>query len=472
MLKGKSIIELTNVRTGEKERYEDENLVTKAVADVLNTNLQGTMYDNTQFDGQYGEGWMLPIYSKLTGGVLLYQNEITEDPAQIYAPLDNPLIGYASNDVNTTEDVQRGSRNLTESKTVDGGFKYVWDFATSQANGTISCICLSNILAGRGCKYANNYFVRIKADTVIDGQVSTDDYRHNHRTYPEAGYRLEMIAVHNETSVRLRKIPEDYIHARLMNRTYTQMALTASEETTVEMNHYPYWVHFIDGSKDNTDEPYWNDTTRQDYLFHAADGNWYGISRKDNRKYVGMYYGSERYDHTSYEFFMDKISGDSCTTQKIVLPSGTSDVNHIGMSGKWLMFAISGTVYRLDTTNVANVEVVPNAGYTDNQQFTFCVDDEVVINGWYYYDGQPKLYVRAKDTYGDGQQWGHRMISRYKTYAYQEFFYSYYGWKFRKEAYLYTPYLATINNLSSPVIKTADKTMKITYTLTETEETA
>lgn len=33
--------------------------------------------------------------------------------------------------------------------------------------------------------------------------------------------------------------------------------------------------------------------------------------------------------------------------------------------------------------------------------------------------------------------------------------------------YLLTPYLATINNLSSAVIKNADKTMKITYTLTE-----
>lgn len=31
----------------------------------------------------------------------------------------------------------------------------------------------------------------------------------------------------------------------------------------------------------------------------------------------------------------------------------------------------------------------------------------------------------------------------------------------------YTPYLATINNLDTPVIKTADKTMKITYTITE-----
>ena len=39
-----------------------------------------------------------------------------------------------------------------------------------------------------------------------------------------------------------------------------------------------------------------------------------------------------------------------------------------------------------------------------------------------------------------------------------------------KELFLYTPYLATINNLASPVIKTADKTMKITYTLTETKE--
>ena len=38
MLKGKSVIELTDVRTGKKEIYEDENLVTEAIADVLNTN--------------------------------------------------------------------------------------------------------------------------------------------------------------------------------------------------------------------------------------------------------------------------------------------------------------------------------------------------------------------------------------------------------------------------------------------------
>ena len=40
---------------------------------------------------------------------------------------------------------------------------------------------------------------------------------------------------------------------------------------------------------------------------------------------------------------------------------------------------------------------------------------------------------------------------------------------FHKLLFLHTPYLGTINNLSSPILKTADKTMKITYTLTEEE---
>ena len=38
--------------------------------------------------------------------------------------------------------------------------------------------------------------------------------------------------------------------------------------------------------------------------------------------------------------------------------------------------------------------------------------------------------------------------------------------------YILTPYLATINNLSQAVVKNADKTMKITYTLTEQESSS
>lgn len=464
MLKGKTVIELTDVHTGEKEVHVDENLVTEAVADVLGVNIQGIMYNNTSFNNANGENWLLPIYKNLTGGVLLYQEELEEDPSNIYAPLDNPLIGYASDDANDTTDTKRGSRNLTESKPVDGGFKYVWDFATSQGNGTISAICLTNALAGKGVQEESDYFVRIKSDTVQSGiPGDTNNYQDNQRVYIADGYRLECITRNNSTEAVIRKVLEDYLHARLMERTYGKVCTEAEEETYVDLNHYPYWVHYIGGTKDDTDEPYSNNDSVICYLFHAADGCWYGLSRKETRTYDGRYY-----NHTSYEWYMDKISGDRCTTQKIAIPNETSSISNIGMSGKWLMFAIGNTVYRLDTTSVANLEVVTKVAYNSSYQYTFIVDDDVVINGWYFLDGEPKLYV-GYQTQQSYNRWGKKHIARHKTYAYQEWYGSYNGYYLVKELYLYTPYLATINNLSSPVIKTADKTMKITYTLTETE---
>ena len=472
MLKGKSTIELTDVHTGKKEIHKDENLVTEAVADILNTNIQGAMFNNPYFNNSGGEAWLLPIYKNLTGGVLLYQNELEEAPSNIYAPLDNPLIGYASDDANDTTDTLRGSRNLTESKAVDGGFKYVWDFATSQGNGTISAICLTNVLAGRGVKTDNDYFVRIKSDTVKssipDEDADKNSYQDNQRPYISDGYRLECIAIYNSTSVTLRKVPEDYIHARLMQRTYGLLATEAKEETIVELNHYPYWNHFIGGSKDNTNEPMYNSSDVFCYLFHAADGNWYGLSRKETQTYSYTSGSTDYYNHTSYEWFMDRISGNTCTSQKIVMPTETSSIYNIGMSGKWLMFAIGTALYRLDTTSVANLEVITNITYNNSYQYTFSIDDDVVINGWYFLNGEPKLYVGYQaEEYRN--RWGKKHMSRYKTFAYQEYYQYYNYYYFSKDLYLFTPYLATINNLSTPVIKTADKTMKITYTLTETD---
>ena len=127
MLIGKSVIELTDVHTGQVEKYEDSNLVTEAVRDVLNANIMGVLYDSTAFNNANGENWMLPLNKNIMGGILLYQNEIEEREDNIYAPLTNPLIGYASDDANNTTDIRRGSRNLTESKVIDGGYRFVWD---------------------------------------------------------------------------------------------------------------------------------------------------------------------------------------------------------------------------------------------------------------------------------------------------------------------------------------------------------
>ena len=41
-------------------------------------------------------------------------------------------------------------------------------------------------------------------------------------------------------------------------------------------------------------------------------------------------------------------------------------------------------VYRIDTTNVANIELVPNITYVSSTVWTYIVDDDIVINGWYF----------------------------------------------------------------------------------------
>ena len=466
MLKGKSVIELTDVHSGKTERYEDTNMVTEAVYDILNANLMGMLYDNTSFNGSSGEGWMFPLYKKLMGGILLYQNELEEREDNIYAPLDNPLIGYAADDANNTLDVRRGSRNLTESKKVDGGYRFVWDFQTSQANGTISAICLTNLLAGKGTKYDYNYMVRL-GSWIGDRNANNNReiYLSNKRLFIEEGYRLEMLTRQNSDQAVLRKYKDDFLHGSLMDRPATRIVTEPEEETFIDLGHAPYYYHYTGGSKDGTEEPY-TSSDIQTYLFHAADGKWYGIARRSNQKYSYTSGSKEYYNHVSYEWYMDTIEGDRCTSRKIVVPDGVSEFNSIGMSGKWLMCNTGNKLYRIDTTNVANIELVPDFTYSGSYTTTYIVDDDMVINGWYFYNGEPKLYLR-ETPYDSSISWGRGQMTRYKTFGLRESMYSSSYYCVYKELYLFTPYLATINNLGTPVIKTADKTMTITYTITE-----
>lgn len=71
MLKGKSVIELTDVRTKEKEIYRDENLITNAVPDIIRLNPSGLMYPLDNGPVEFKEE-IFPIASRLFGGILLF----------------------------------------------------------------------------------------------------------------------------------------------------------------------------------------------------------------------------------------------------------------------------------------------------------------------------------------------------------------------------------------------------------------
>lgn len=149
MLKGKTTIELTHVETKKTERYVEENLITNAVPDLLRLNPSGLMYPIQLHRAvEFGKE-LFPLATKCYGGILLFENPLEEDAKKIIVPSDNPIVGYSSNDVNETDNPKRGSANLTESGQIENGYKFVWDFSTSQGNGRISALALTHYNGGK-----------------------------------------------------------------------------------------------------------------------------------------------------------------------------------------------------------------------------------------------------------------------------------------------------------------------------------
>lgn len=182
MLKGTATIELTNVKTGEKEVYTEENMVTNALRDLLTD-------DPLALSSCCGgvRTYMAPVVKNALAGILLLENALEEDPDKYIPPNNNVIVGYANTGVNTTADPKRGSGNVSEQGMTEDkkGYKFVFDFATSQANGTISSIGLTSYaagLCGRGSKYTDynpvrdTRYISNEAVAFTSNVVPTDNF--------------------------------------------------------------------------------------------------------------------------------------------------------------------------------------------------------------------------------------------------------------------------------------------------------
>ena len=144
-LKGTMTIELTDSNTGEVEMVVEENMITDAVNNLFALNPFGTFYTtgDSLDDGEWYKT-LLPICPNIIGGILLFSKTLTEQASNIYPTTENMPVAYAANNVNSTANVARGSLNLAESKALDNGYKFVWEFTPSQGNGTIAAAALTS----------------------------------------------------------------------------------------------------------------------------------------------------------------------------------------------------------------------------------------------------------------------------------------------------------------------------------------
>lgn len=187
-MKGHAIFELTNTETGEKRVYEDDNMVTNFLEQFciptgqLSYDLLALLAVGDITSGNYGINGNLLSY--FTGGLLLFEDEVDEDADNIWPRNGNKVIGQAGSGSYSGANLKAGSYNETESGPVENGYRHVWDFTTNQANGQISCACLttrSGGILGNGNSQIFSDFTEnptyLSMERVYDGSNSQNLYR-------------------------------------------------------------------------------------------------------------------------------------------------------------------------------------------------------------------------------------------------------------------------------------------------------
>ena len=115
------------------DSQEKENLVTNAIQRAI----QSTQF-TANAEAYMSAAWT-PLCDKALGGVFLFDGTLTESASNIDFPPSAKLVAYAGQSADSSN-TRGGSYNEAESVFTSNGFTTVWDFLTSQANGTISSL--------------------------------------------------------------------------------------------------------------------------------------------------------------------------------------------------------------------------------------------------------------------------------------------------------------------------------------------
>lgn len=456
-------MELTDMNTSEVETVTEENMVTNAVNNILGLNPMGIFYCEAEYStGMVWTGTLLPICLNMIGGILLFPKALEENVDNIYVQSDNLPVAYAYNNVNSTANTARGSLNLTESKKLDNGYKFVWEFTPSQGNGTIAAVALTSALGGQngfGSLVGDaSTFLQLKAvdigslgaakQVILFGAVEVDFEKN-----------LLYSLTFKNASVCIKKVRLPIfsigLNEKLDDSTFTVLEDKAVAASTFRfLGDYTLYGEFMDGK----------------------DGYWYGFSNEGNSAgsatMVWVKMSKEDYSITEGEWTLSNAK---------LMPVGQRDetatyperIIQCCMRGGYLYVPAYNKkgIYKINTANSADVTLV-EFGFTSKWKplcETGSCEVYMTLIGNLIVAGD--FQVTAEDTVIRTQGSFRLNDAATPLFQYKNFLVGWggsYGNEYRT-MYLLTPYLATINNLSSAVVKTVDKTMKITYTLTEEE---
>lgn len=446
-MKGKTEIILTDVHTGEQKKVLEQNMTTNALNDIFLQ--EGYMKEASEM---YGSNFQ-PIYQKLLGGILLFDKTLEENAANYFAPAGTNLIACGVYGVkNTTGDTLRGDYNSDESylDTRAKTMKYVYDFPTSKGNGTIASVCLTSANGGYSSYGAETDGSTGQTAAYFLGTGGSRTFVSTSSEYAFAvDYQNDVIYTFTPSTVNSQlqsvTIRKRRAHLKTLPVTYSASAAgEVLESKIVQLSsiHSSY---------------VWNyDTTANTLYFMASRGysevqngrefyiaaipigtmiartynitNRTGVSLSYN---TGGVYGGYLYigGYNSNQSYKINLESDTDYAQLSGVNTAL-DFNRCCFWNHGRIFALCGSLnswnYRLAAVDPATNK----ARYTQN----YLNDSKGNTKKWVAVTGSNVAFAVMND--GSG---------------------------------FLVPcnYLATINNLSSPVTKTAAQTMKVIYTISE-----
>ena len=432
-MKGTATFTLANAATGRIVRqFAEHNLVTDAAKRLLSPPGCATL---NRFSWSDHLAAAFPLYKNYFGGIILLGNTLTEKADNIMLSPDCIPVATAGG-AYSGELTTRGSLNLNESYETADGYHFTWDFGTDKANGTIKCAALTCTAFG------NSGFSASGSGGLILDPATMKQTSLNSQFCKAAGVylgtfdRCRHIYVCKSGSEAVFSIINTPDPDRMGVNTVTELSANITPERTVRVE-----LPFTIGS---FAKPFVDSAGKKVYFFS-------GVYSQDD---------SLRLDCAA-------VSLESFTvtqTRSWDLPESSEMMTAALHDGKLYIASGSGITAVSGSGSAAGTWQIPGDiyswFYTVNGVLMFTANNRIyyLLGGeWYSMGGSGKYGL------------GYSCDMQAPFFPASTMTYNYYETQQPScNPYLAVAgfYFATINNLSEPLVKTNEHTLKITYDIT------
>ncbi len=461
-IKGSTKITLTDPKTGAREVYQDENMVTNAITRIYNSNYLGvTDYYN-----------YIPML-QFFGGVFCFAQPLTEDANNMW-PANQSISAMTANAGQTPysgPSSTRGNPDGGSTEVTGDHIRFVWEWGMSKGNGPISCVCLTHQSAG-DCGILPDGTLPLMKTTGL-GYMNLNAYASNELD----GFSLSRarciampVALDNDgmgvslyfdgTTLEEIKVAHSFVTSCLLETNKT-MPLNSSNYRELSSRTATLTRTFDTG-----------------YTFLAQDDDYYYVMERDasaaNKLYINEI---DKSDFSVNGYALDSL-GVNMARPSTNNPSRYSGIVS-GRSVYWISNTDAKNFIRVNLDNTADVEELSTnmSANISLMQAPAVLNDGLILGRNFMINGStvyPVASRASRPLYNQGsatESLRYDIMAKYKNGPH--IFQSGHCWddatysRTTQGGVLALPYLATINNLTTPVTKTNSKAMQIEYTLTE-----